>query len=106
MAGGRDYAGKPRPVVIVQDYNFDATASITICAFTTDEKTTTVPPPCRTERAEWTARHFYMVNKIITVQIKVGAALDVYDPDILRLNQALRFSSACRVATTSRRAMR
>ncbi len=36
LAGGKDYAGKPRPVVIVQDNAFDATASITICAFTTD----------------------------------------------------------------------
>ena len=37
VAGGKDYAGKPRPVVIVQDDSFDATDSITICAFTTDE---------------------------------------------------------------------
>ena len=37
VAGGRDYAGKPRPVVIVQDDSFDATDSITVCAFTTDE---------------------------------------------------------------------
>lgn len=36
-AGGPDYAGKPRPVVIVQDDNFDQTASITICGFTSDE---------------------------------------------------------------------
>ena len=36
VAGGKDYAGKPRPVVIVQDDSFDATDSITICAFTTD----------------------------------------------------------------------
>ena len=36
VAGGKDYVGKPRPVVIVQDDSFDATASITICAFTTD----------------------------------------------------------------------
>ena len=36
-AGGPDYAGKPRPVVIVQDDNFDETASITICGFTSDE---------------------------------------------------------------------
>ena len=35
-AGGKDYAGKPRPVVIVQDDRFDATESITVCAFTTD----------------------------------------------------------------------
>jgi len=30
------YTGKPRPGVIVQDDRFDATASVTICAFTTD----------------------------------------------------------------------
>lgn len=35
-ASGGDYAGKPRPVVIVQDNQFDATASITVCPFTTD----------------------------------------------------------------------
>ncbi len=35
--GGQDYSGKPRPVVIVHDDRFDATASITICAFTTDD---------------------------------------------------------------------
>lgn len=28
--------GKPRPVVIIQDDRFDATASVTVCAFTTD----------------------------------------------------------------------
>jgi mRNA interferase MazF len=35
-AGGSGYAGKPRPAVIVQDDRFDATNSVTICAFTTD----------------------------------------------------------------------
>ena len=34
---GSGYAGKPRPAVIVQDDRFDATASITICVFTTDQ---------------------------------------------------------------------
>ena len=34
VAGGSDYAGKPRPAVILQDDAFDATASITICPFT------------------------------------------------------------------------
>lgn len=29
-SGGNDYAGKPRPVVIVQDDSFDSTASITV----------------------------------------------------------------------------
>jgi mRNA-degrading endonuclease toxin of MazEF toxin-antitoxin module len=36
VAGGKDYAGKPRPVVILQDDRFDMTDSITVRAFTTD----------------------------------------------------------------------
>ncbi|MFV8169713.1 type II toxin-antitoxin system PemK/MazF family toxin [Mycolicibacterium peregrinum] len=35
-ASGRDYAGKPRPVLVVQDDRFDATDSVTICPLTTD----------------------------------------------------------------------
>ena len=38
VSGGKNYADKPRPVVVVQDDAFDATDSITICAFTTDPK--------------------------------------------------------------------
>jgi mRNA interferase MazF len=34
--GGRNYAGKPRPVVILQDDRFAMTDSITVCPFTTD----------------------------------------------------------------------
>jgi mRNA interferase MazF len=37
VAGGKDYAGKPRPIVILQDDSFEGTASVTVCAFTTDE---------------------------------------------------------------------
>ena len=37
VSGGKDYADKPRPVVIVQDDSFDATGSINICSFTIDE---------------------------------------------------------------------
>lgn len=36
-AGGADYAGKPCPVVIVQDDRFE-TASVTVCAFTSHAK--------------------------------------------------------------------
>jgi len=36
VAGGGGYAGNPRPAVILQDDRFDATDSITLCAFTTD----------------------------------------------------------------------
>jgi mRNA interferase MazF len=36
LAASRGYVGKHRPVVIVQDDRFDATASVTVCAVTTD----------------------------------------------------------------------
>ncbi|MFZ2238472.1 MAG: type II toxin-antitoxin system PemK/MazF family toxin [Gordonia amarae] len=35
-SGGANYAGKPRPVLIVQNDLFDATASITVCPLTSD----------------------------------------------------------------------
>ena len=35
VAGGPGYAGKPRPMLIVQDEQFDSTGSITICLLTT-----------------------------------------------------------------------
>ena len=35
-SGGKDYAGKPRPVVIVRSDNFAAVASIAVCPLTTD----------------------------------------------------------------------
>ena len=34
-SGGPDYAGKPRPVLIIQDDQFDSTGSITTCPLTT-----------------------------------------------------------------------
>ena len=37
VSGGGNYTGKPRPAVILQDDEFDATDSITICPFTTDD---------------------------------------------------------------------
>lgn len=35
-AGGGDYTGKPRPVVIVQDDRFEETNSVTVCAIIGD----------------------------------------------------------------------
>jgi mRNA interferase MazF len=93
VAGGKDYAGKPRPVVIVQDDGFDATGSITICAFTTDE--TDAPlfrlPMHPNGRNGLLAPCRLMVDKVSTVaKTKVGARVGrLDDEDILRLNQAL-----------------
>lgn len=92
VSGGPDYAGKPRPVVIVQDDNFEATASITVCAFTTDATEAPlfrlpVTPhagnglrsPCR-----------LMVDKLTTVpKIKLGERIGrLGDEDMIRLNRA------------------
>ena len=93
VAGGGDYTGKPRPVVIVQDGSFDATDSITVCAFTTDE--TEAPlfrlPVETNERNGLCATCRLMVDKITTVaKTKVGARVGrLDDEDILRLNQAV-----------------
>jgi mRNA interferase MazF len=93
VAGSRDYAGKPRPVVIVQDDSFDATDSITVCAFTTDE--TEAPlfrlPVEPNDRNGLFATSRLMVDKITTVpKSKVGAQIGrLDDADIMRLNQAI-----------------
>jgi mRNA interferase MazF len=92
VSGGGDYAGKPRPAVIIQDDSFDATASITICAFTTEE---TEAPLFRLliEPNERNGLHDacrLMVDKITTVsKSKMGVRIGQLDmQDILRLNQA------------------
>ena len=69
VSGGRDYAGKPRPVVIIQDDSFDATASVTVCAFTSDP--TEAPlfrlPVEPSERNGLRAPSSLMVDKVTTV---------------------------------------
>ena len=93
VAGGKDYAGKARPVVIVQDDSFDATDSITICAFTSDE--TEAPlfrlPVEPNERNGLRSVSRLMVDKVTTVpKSKVGARVGrLDDEDMVRLNQAV-----------------
>jgi mRNA interferase MazF len=93
VSGGKGYTGKPRPVAILQDDRFDATDSITICAFTTDE--TEAPlfrlavEPNELNGLRATCR--LMVDKITTVpKSKVGVRVGrLSHEDILRLNQAM-----------------
>ncbi len=93
VAGGKDYAAKLRPVVIVQDDTFDATESITICAFTTDE--TDAPlfrlPVEPNDRNGLRVACRLMVDKITTVpKSKFGAQVGrLDDEDILRLNRSV-----------------
>lgn len=107
-AAGTGYAGKPRPVVIVQDDAFDATESITICAFTTDP--TDAPliriPVAPNERNGLGAPCRLMVDKLTTVpKAKLGRRIGrLDDEDVLRLNQAILVFLGLAVSPRSREA--
>jgi mRNA interferase MazF len=93
VGGGKEYAGKPRPVVILQDDRFDRTESITVCAFTTDA--TDAPlfrlavEPSASNGLRAVCR--LMVDKITTVpKSRIGTrAGRLGDADMLRLNRAV-----------------
>jgi len=93
VAGGKDYAGKPRPVVIMQDDSFDGTGWITVCAFTSDD--TEAPlfrlPVVPNKRNGLRLASRLMVDKITTVpKSKIGELVGrLDDEDIVRLNQAM-----------------
>jgi mRNA interferase MazF len=87
------YVGKPRPVVVVQDDRFDATASVTVCAFTTDP---TDAPLIRLliEADEVTGireSSRLMIDKITTIpRSKLGERIgQLSDDDMIRLSRAL-----------------
>ena len=92
-AAGSGDVGKPRPVVIVQDDRFDATASITVCAMTTDP--TEAPlfrlaiEPDELNGLREPSR--LMVDKLTTVsRSKIGEHVGrLNDDDMLRLNRAI-----------------
>ena len=93
VSGGKDYTGKPRPAIIVQENAFDATASVTVCAFTTDP---TEAPLFRFEVAPDDENGLkvasrLMVDKLTTVpKTKLGTRIGrLSDEHILRLNQAI-----------------
>lgn len=93
VAGGPDYAGKPRPAIILQDDAFDATASITICPLTTHGidaplMRLSIEP---SERNGLRAASHVMIDKITTVSKKklekrIG---DLAGDDIVRVNRAV-----------------
>ena len=92
VSGAGD-AGKPRPAVIVQDDRFDATASVTICVFTTDE---TEAPLFRllvtpNDGNGLQSNSRLMVDKLTTVsKDRLGARIGrLDDEDVVRLNRAI-----------------
>jgi mRNA interferase MazF len=93
VAGANDYAGKPRPVVILQDDRFDATDSVTICGFTSDETEAplfriAVSPHARNGLRQLSR---LMADKITTVRReKLGKRIGALDAeDMERLSRAI-----------------
>jgi mRNA interferase MazF len=93
VSAGVPYAGKPRPAVIVQEDRFEATGSITICAFTTDP---TDAPLLRmliepSDRNGLVNASRLMIDKITTVpKSRLGKRIGkLNDEDVVRLNRAL-----------------
>jgi mRNA interferase MazF len=93
VSGGPGYAGKPRPAVVVQDDRFEATSSVTLCAFTTDP---TDAPLMRlvvipTARNGLKQPSRLMVDKITTVRkVRLGDHIGrLDDEDLMRLNRAM-----------------
>jgi mRNA interferase MazF len=93
VSGGAPYADKPRPAVIVQEDRFEATSSITLCAFTTDP---TEAPLLRmlvepTDRNGLKSASRLMIDKVTTVpKARIGKRLGkLNDKDVVRLNRAL-----------------
>lgn len=92
-SAGSGYVGKPRPVVIIQDDRFDATDSVTVCAFTTDP--TEAPlvrlPITPDQQNGLRERCSLMVDKITTVpRSKIGERVGhLADRDMVRLGRAV-----------------
>ena len=91
--GPGDYAGKPRPVVIIQHDNFAVLDSVTICGLTTDP--TDLPlfrvviEPSQDNGLESSSR--IMIDKILTTRkSRLGRRIGrLDDTDTLRLNRAI-----------------
>ena len=93
LAGGADYAGKPRPAVILQDDAFDSTHSVTVCPLTSSEtdlpSTRPTIEPSRENGLRTASR--LMVDKITTVsrtkvQTRVGR---LSADDVTRMNRTV-----------------
>jgi mRNA interferase MazF len=87
------YAGKPRPVVIVQDDHFDATSSVTVCPLTTnpvDAPLVRIPiEPSDHNGLDRPSR--LMVDKVTTVpRSGLGERLGrLSDAELVQLNRSL-----------------
>ena len=93
VAGAGDYAGKPRPAIILQDDRFDGTRSITICVFTSDHAVAPLfrIPIAPSSQNGLKSESVLMVDKITTVpKDKLGRCIGALEKgDMVRVNQAI-----------------
>jgi mRNA interferase MazF len=83
VAGGNDYAGKPRPALILQDDIFDRTDSVTICITTTTDVGSAAfrVPLLPTPETGLKVPCFLMVDKVTTVpRLKMGRRIGAVQP--------------------------
>lgn len=87
------YTGKPRPVVVLQDDRFDATASVTVCPFTTNPVAAPLLrlsiPPSEDNGLDQPSE--LMVDKVTTVpRSSLGVRLGrLRDDELLALDRSL-----------------
>ena len=92
-SGGPDYAGKPRPVLVVQADDFPDTGSVTVCLLTTHA----IDAPLFRIAIEPTADNglnepsFAMTDKITTLpRERLGKRLGAFKPSAMApVNQAM-----------------
>jgi mRNA interferase MazF len=94
--GAKDYARKPRPVVIIQDNSFGKLDSVTICLFTTNPVDASLVRPVVEPSIGNGLRSVcrLIVDKIMTVQkLRIGVRIRrLADEDMARLNRAVLVS--------------
>jgi mRNA interferase MazF len=110
MSGGGAYTGKPRPAVILQDDRFEATRSVTVCAFTTDpiEAPLLRIPIVPSDENGLDEPSRLMVDKITTLpRSRVGSRLGrLGHDDVVRLNRAILVFLGLAGTTGQRRRVR
>lgn len=91
--GGGDYAGKPRPALVLQSDRFPDTSSVVVCLLTSEE----VDAPLLRVRLDPTstlplrAPSWVMVDKVTSVsRARIGSVFGRVAPeDMLRVERAL-----------------
>jgi mRNA interferase MazF len=93
VAAGEGYAGKPRPVLVLQDDRFSLTESITVCPFTTHQTESPLfrLPVSPSDDNGLRVSCRLIIDKIVTVpRAKMGVRVGrLEDATMLRVNRAV-----------------